>query len=104
MKLNINFADGNMLLRYSDDSYYSPGCETCDYGSKYTNIIRVDTSNYLIDVEFSQMYEYAFTTADAIRIFAVNLGGMTEDEFIEHIDKSVHEYGDVLKTYKVTRK
>lgn len=104
MMLNINFADGNQLLTYDDDSYSRPGCPTCDYGSEYTNDITINTTNYRIRVTFSQMYEHAFTTADAIRIFAVNLGGMTESEFIEHINQRVHKYGEALTEYRVTRR
>lgn len=100
MRLDIKFADGNMLQTYEDDSYARLGCPTCDYGSCYTNDITIRTTNYVIAILFQQMYEYAFSTADAIRIFAVDLSNMTEEEFIKHIDTEVHKF-DALEEYCV---
>ena len=102
-KLNLKFADGNQLISYEDDTYYSSGCPTCDYGSKYINEITIVTTNYRIDIKLNQMYEFAFSTADAIRLFAVDLSCMTEQDFINHIDKRIHEY-DALEEYYVTRR
>ena len=101
MTLNIKFADGNMLQTYADDSWATPGCPTCDYGSRYTNEIEIRTTNYTLEIRFVEMYEYAFSTADAIRIFAVDLSSMTEEDFIKHIDTEVHKF-DALDTYDVT--
>ena len=101
--LNLKFADGNELVSYDDDTSCSPGCPTCDYGSRYVNDINIYTTNYHISIELCQMYDYAFSTADAIKIFAVQLDSMTEKEFIEHINKRIHEY-DALQEYNVTRR
>ena len=97
MNLNIKFSDGNELICYNDDSYHYGGCPTCNYGSEYINDITIDTTTYRIEATFNQMYEYAFTTSDAIKIFAVNLGGMTEDEFIKYIDEAFHKYNALEK-------
>lgn len=84
--LNIKFADGNELISYDDDSMFYSGCPTCDYGSEYINDITVETTNYSITATFNQMYEYAFTTSDAIRIFAKDFSRMTEDDFVKYLD------------------
>lgn len=102
MNLGIQFADGNELINYDDDSYYYSGCPTCDYGSEYINDITIITTTYRIKVEFNQMYEYAFSSSDAIKIFAVNIGSMTEDEFIKYIDEAFHKY-DALQHFTVRR-
>ena len=92
MKIGIKFADGNEFLYYSDDtSYYNGSCSTCDYGSEYINDIRIETTNYIVNVEFNAMYEYAFSTAEAIKMFAVNLSSMNEDDFIQYLNEKFHE-------------
>lgn len=96
-RLNIKFADGNEFIGYEDDSYNYAGCPTCDYGSEYINDVEVNTTNYRITATFNRMYEYAFSTAEAIRIFAVDLKNMTEKEFVDHIDKEFHEIGTLEK-------
>lgn len=101
-QLNIKFKDGNELITFYEDSSYMPGCETCDYGSEYTNEIEITTTNYRIKLVFVQMYEYGFSIADAMRIFAVDLKNMTEQEFIEYIEREVRKY-DALKTFGVNK-
>ena len=101
--LNIKFADGNQLESYCDDSWCQPGCPTCDYGSKYVNELQIYTTNYDLYIVFNEMYGYAFSTADAIRIFAVDLSKMTEEEFIQRIDTEVHKF-DALETYRIKPK
>ena len=100
MNLNIKFADNNEFISYSDDTWSSPGCPTCDYGSKYVNEITIITTHYRINVELRQMYEYAFSEADAIKMLAINLGGMTEAEFLAYINKAFHQY-DALEEFEI---
>ena len=103
--LNINFSDGNQFIKYDDDSYHTLGCPTCNYGSEYVNEVKITTTHYQISIKFNQMYEYAFSEGDAIRLFAIDLRDMTEDEFIAHIDKHIHEdYEYSLETYEVIRR
>lgn len=102
-QLNLKFADGNQLISYNDDTSSTPGCPTCNYGSEYINDIDINTTHYHINIVFREMYDYAFSTADAIRLFAVDIGGMTEDEFIQYIDASVHKI-DALDEYTVIRR
>ena len=103
MDLNIKFADNNEFISYSDDSWSSPGCPTCDYGSKYVNEISIITTHYRIDITLRQMYEYAFSTADAIKILAVDLRGMTEEEFLSYIDKEFKKY-DALDEFEIIKR
>ena len=91
MKLGIKLADGNEFLCYNDSTYHYDGCPTCDYGSKYINDIDIETTNYSVHVEFNQMYEYAFDIATAIKMFAVDLGSMSENEFIKYIEEKFNE-------------
>ena len=100
MNLNIKFADNNEFISYSDDTWASPGCPTCDYGSKYVNEITITTTHYRINIEIRQMYEYAFSEADAIKIFAVDLHSMTEAEFLGYIDAAFHKY-DALEEFEI---
>lgn len=104
--LNLNFVDGNQLVKYNDDSYCnSLGCPTCNYGSEYVTEVEIITTHYEISITFNQMYSYAFSTADAIRLFAIDLRSMTEDEFIAHVDKHIHkDYEDSLEEYEVVRR
>lgn len=100
MNLNIKFADNNEFISYCDDIWSSPGCPTCDYGSKYVNEITITTTHYRIDVELRQMYEYAFSTADAIKMLAVDLRSMTEAEFLTYVDQAFHQY-DALEEFEI---
>lgn len=89
MLLNIDFSDGNKLISYDDYSCHYDGCDTCDYGSEYINDIVVQTTNYTIMANFNQMYDYAFSTGQAIKIFAVGITTMTEKEFVEYVEKEL---------------
>ena len=102
--LNIKFADGNELLSYNDYSDYSPGCPTCDYGSKYINAIDIFTTNYHIEITFNQMYRYAMETAQLIVIFArADYNHISEEEFVKYIDEQFHEIGEPEK-FEVTKR
>lgn len=91
MQFGIKLADGNEFLYYNDSTHCYSGCPTCDYGSEYINDISIETTNYTVQVEFNQMYEYAFDTATAIKMFAVDLSSMSEDDFIKYLDEKFHE-------------
>ena len=97
---NIPFVDGNRWETFTDDSWYSPGCPTCDYGSEYVNKIEINTTHYNIQITFCQMYRFGFSSTDAIKLFAVDIRSMTEAEFIEYIDTEVHKFS-ALDEYEV---
>ena len=39
------------------DREHSPGCQTCDYGSNYVNIIKITLTGRSIQADVSKMYE-----------------------------------------------
>lgn len=102
--LNIQFTDGNKFEYFDCDDCSYGGCPTCGYGSHYINDITISTTNYIVNIEMDQMYEYAFSTSEAITMFCnANLTGMTEKEFIEFLDKEFHKF-NCLEKYEVTER
>lgn len=91
---NIKFKDGNFFISLDDEMEGFGGCETCDYGSQYINRFSFVTTNYIVDVEFNQMYEYAVSVGDIIKIIAVDLGNFTEKEFVEHVRNHIQCLGE----------
>lgn len=103
MNINIKLADGNEFISYKDYTYSYGGCPTCNYGSEFINEITIITTHYTIEIKLNQMYGYAFSQSDAIKIFATNLHDMSEDEFVKYIDEAFHKY-NALEKFEVTRK
>lgn len=98
MMLNIKFADGNELVSYDDDMFYSSGCPTCDYGAEYIQDIYIKTTNNYIHININSEYNYAFSTADAVKMFAIDMKSLTESEFIDYLVKSLKEFNpDYIK-------
>ena len=79
------FKDGNTFIALEEEVKHSQGCITCDFGSEYINRFSFVTTNYFVDVEFNQMYEYAVSVGDVVKILAVELGNFTEREFVEYV-------------------
>lgn len=103
MLLGIKFSDGNEFISYNDDTECYRGCPTCNYGSEYINDISIETTHYKIKIIFNQMYDYACSTADVIKMFAVDLRGMNENEFIEYIKKEFYNI-DTPEKFEVVAK
>lgn len=99
-ELNIKLKNAE-LLSYTDDSTYYSGCPTCDCGSEYINDIQIITTNYIIDISITQMYSYAISQGDVIKIFATNLSAMTEEEFVEYVEKSFKNIVDNDKKIEI---
>ena len=104
----IKMIDGGMI-NYSDDTSYISGCPTCDYGSKYINEIRIDLIKYKIFVKLNQMYDFALSEGEMIKLFLSNyneIQGLTEKEFIDWIKQKLYEIvqgdGDVIERFDVT--
>ena len=104
----IKMIDGGMI-NYSDDTSYISGCPTCDYGSEYINEIRIDLIKYKIFVKLNQMYDFALSEGEMIKLFLSNyneIQGLTEKEFIDWIKQKLYEIvqgdGDVIKRFDVT--
>lgn len=81
----IKMLDGG-LVNYTDNFTYYSGCETCDFGSEYITDIDIVLTHYTIHVRTNQMYEYALSEGDMIRLFLTEYNAiqtMTEKEFID---------------------
>lgn len=81
----ITMLDGG-LVNYTDDFHYYEGCPTCDYGSEYITEIDITLTHYTINVTTNQMYEYAITEGQMIKLFLSEyntIQTMTEKEFID---------------------
>ena len=107
-ELLIKMVDGG-LIDYQDDCYHFSGCPTCDYGSKYINEMYIKLFNYIIYVKVNQMYEYAISQGDVIKLFLCNynaIQAMTEKEFVDWLKNKLYEIvdSDCLKEYVVTER
>ena len=82
------------VIDFETDEFGYGGCETCDYGSMYTNKCVIRTTNYVIDIEVSDMYEYAMSADYWVKFFCKNVlkfEEMTEDEFIDFTKKKLED-------------
>lgn len=93
-KLLIPMVNGG-LEDISEGNWSRPGCETCDYGSKYVNELTVYLTKYKIEVNISQMYNYLLSEGDLFKIFIGNIDDIktkTEEEFIKWFENEIKEY------------
>jgi hypothetical protein len=66
------------------------GCETCDYGSCYTNKFYVQLTSGELKCEVNQMYEYVFSEDYLMKLFIQNVETIKqfkEKEFIDWLEK-----------------
>lgn len=102
----IKMTDGG-LVNYTDDCYSYGGCPTCDYGSEYITEIDLTLTHYKIHVETNQMYEYALSEGQMIRLFLTEydtICAMSENEFIDWLKKKIDELADgCIERYSVDR-
>lgn len=81
----IKMLDGG-IVNYEDDSYHYDGCPTCDWGSEYINEVDITLTHYAIHFKTNQMYEYALSEGQMVRLFLTEydaIRAMTEKEFID---------------------
>ena len=110
----IKMIDGG-ILNYVDDNYHYDGCPTCDYGSEYINEIDITLVHHTIHIKTNQMYEYALSEGQMIRLFLTEydtIRTMTEKEFIDWINEKLIEIthdefkenfcGRTIEEFKVT--
>ena len=74
------------ILKYSYDYYCYLGCPTCNYGSEYINEIDITLVHHVVHVKTNQMYEYALSEGQMIKLFLTEydtIRTMTEKEFID---------------------
>ena len=82
-KILFPMLDGG-IVNYWDDTYYIPGCETCDYGSEYINDITITLTKYKIHALINEMYDYALSESDVMKLLLPayeEIKGMTEKQF-----------------------
>lgn len=85
----IDLVDGGIKEINTDTSSMS-GCETCDYGSCYTNKFYVQLTSGELHCEVNQMYEYVFSEDYLMKLFLQNVETIkqfTEKEFIDWLEK-----------------
>ena len=81
----IKMTDGG-IVNYEDNCYHYDGCPTCNYGSEYINEIDITFVHHTIHVKTNQMYEYAISEGQMVRLFLTEyntIQTMTEKEFID---------------------
>lgn len=72
------------MLNITTDEDYSSGCETCDYGSCYTNYFDIELTTLKIHIESRQMYEYPLSEGAMMKVLLHNVERikyMPEEEF-----------------------
>lgn len=106
----IKMIDGG-LVNYKDDICSYGGCPTCDYGSQYINEIYIELTTHNIYVSVKNMYEYAISQGNMIKLFLQEYNAiqqMTEKQFITWFEEKIKEMAvdahDPKIDYEVTKK
>ena len=92
-KMLIKMVDGGMV-NYTDDCYSYAGCPTCNYGSEYITEIDITLTRYKIHVKTNQMYGFALSEGDMIKLFLSEydtIRTMTEKSFIDWFKEKLCE-------------
>ena len=87
----VNLKDG-CINEIETDNYYDSGCDTCDYGSRYSNELTVKLNKFEIEVRVIQMYEYAISDDYIMKLMLHNLEHIqkcTEKEFCEWFEEKL---------------
>lgn len=101
----IKMLDGG-IVNYEDDSYHYDGCPTCNYGSEYITEIDITLVHHTIHIKTNQMYEYALSEGQMIRLFLTNydtIRTMMEKEFIDWLKAKLIDiaYEEVIEEFEV---
>lgn len=102
----IKMLDGG-IVDYSDSCAYTPGCPTCDYGSEYITYISITLTQYDINVTVNQMYEYALSQGDMIKLFLTHyndISEMTEFNFTFWLEAELKKITRLNNEFKVIEK
>lgn len=84
-KILMPMVDGG-IVNYVDDTSYTAGCETCDYGSEYVNDITITLTKHEVHAVLNQMYGYAISEGDLMKTLLPayeEIRAMTESQFVE---------------------
>lgn len=87
----VKLKDG-YIRSIEHEKYRCGGCETCDYGSQYTNNITFYFSKFYADFDIIQEYTYLVSLSDIITLFTQNLGeiqNMTEVGFTRWFHRQI---------------
>lgn len=103
----LKMVDGG-LIDYQDDCYNYSGCPTCDYGSEYITEINITLENYKIFIKTNQMYEYALSESDMMKLLLRNyeaIQTLTEKEFVEWFKNKFFEitYKECVEKFDVSK-
>lgn len=101
----IKMLDGG-ILNYEDGCYCYEGCPTCNYGSEYINEIDITLMHHMIHIKTNQMYEYALSEGQMVRLFLTEydtIRTMTEKEFIDWLKAKLIDiaYEEVIEEFEV---
>lgn len=101
----IKMTDGG-IVNYEDNCYHYDGCPTCNYGSEYINEIDITLVHHAIHVKANQMYEYAISEGQMVRLFLTEyntIQTMTEKEFIDWFKARLIDiaYEEAIKEFEV---
>lgn len=101
----IKMTDGG-IVNYEDNCYHYDGCPTCNYGSEYINEIDITLVHHAIHVKTNQMYEYAISEGQMVRLFLTEyntIQTMTEKEFIDWFKASLIDiaYEKAIEEFEV---
>lgn len=93
----VKLVDGGIKTIATDKDSY-PGCETCDYGSKYVNEYYITLTTGVLIIKASEMYDYPLTEGYMMETILPNVDlikTFTEQEFIAWMeDKLGNELSD----------
>lgn len=101
----VKMTDGG-IVNYEDSCRYYEGCPTCNYGSEYINEIDITLVHHAIHVKTNQMYEYAISEGQMVRLFLMEyntIQTMTEKEFIDWFKARLIDiaYEEAIKEFEV---
>ena len=103
----IKMIDGG-LVNYTDDHESYGGCPTCDYGSEYINTIDITLTKYKIHARTNQMYDYALSEGQMIKLFLTEyntIQQMTEREFADWFKEKLCEIvqdDEIIEKFEIT--
>ncbi|TPG77713.1 hypothetical protein EEL32_22555 [Brevibacillus laterosporus] len=89
----LSMKDGR-IINIASDSSYSPGCETCDYGSSYINEFSIQLTTGVINIEVDQMFEFALSDGYMMQLILPNvekIKEMTEKEFCDWLRETMEK-------------
>ena len=87
----VELQDGGIEEIFAD-SFGMSGCETCNYGSEYTNEYTIQMTKGTLDIKVNQEYEYALSDGDMMKLMlqkVEEIKALTEDEFVKWIEDAV---------------